>query len=337
VGQQPIANMLTNAIASGRIAHAYLFTGTRGVGKTTMARIFAKALNCLSADAPTPHPCNKCDACIAIGRGDDIDVVEIDGASNRGIDEVRELRASAILHPARSRYKIYYIDEVHMLTTPAFNALLKTLEEPPPHVKFLFSTTDPQKLPATILSRCQRYDFRSIPTMLIAEHLSKLCKQEKVDFNPEAIGRIARAGAGSMRDSMSLLDQILAGSQSVSEKDVVSLLGLPSDQRMGALADHIAQGQAAAALGELDEILAGGVNLLSAVAALGETFRCMMISSVCGPDSDLIDLPAEARRAIAELSGKFSLPSLVQMIAVVQNLGAGQGDGRSRADPPCPG
>ena len=205
VGQDPIARTLTNAITSGRIAHAYLFAGTRGVGKTTMARILAKALNCLDADAPTPTPCNQCDACRSIARGDDMDVIEIDGASNRGIDEIRELRANAIFRPTRCRFKIYYIDEVHMLTREAFNALLKTLEEPPGHVKFIFATTEAEKMPATILSRCQRFDFRNISTRRIAEHLEAICKAEKVPADSDGLFRIARAGAGSMRDALSLL------------------------------------------------------------------------------------------------------------------------------------
>jgi len=229
VGQEAICQTLVNAIKTGRVAHAYLFTGTRGVGKTTMARILAKALNCLSAEGPTPDPCNECDACAAISRGDDVDVVEIDGASNRGIDEIRELRANAIFHPARARYKVYYIDEVHMLTKEAFNALLKTLEEPPGHVKFIFATTQAEKVPATILSRCQRFDFRNIPTRLIAEHLNRICRAENVEADDDAMFRIARAGAGSIRDALSLLDQLLAaGGGRISGQEVIRGIGTTS-------------------------------------------------------------------------------------------------------------
>ena len=225
VGQEHIARTLINAIDSGRVAHAYLMTGTRGVGKTTMARILAKALNCLSVDEPTPTPCNKCDACGAIARGEDIDVIEIDGASNRGIEEIRQLRANAIFSPARCRYKVYYIDEVHMLTKEAFNALLKTLEEPPGHVKFIFATTEIEKVPATIVSRCQRFDFRNIPTRLIAEHLAKICKAEGVEAEADALFRMAKAAAGSMRDGLSLLDQLIAaaGGSQVRDADVVEV------------------------------------------------------------------------------------------------------------------
>jgi len=300
VGQEHVATTLVNAIKTGRVAHAFLFTGTRGVGKTTMARILAKALNCLKADAPTPEPCNTCDACLAIARGDDIDVVEIDGASNRGIDEIRELRSNAIYRPARCRFKIYYIDEVHMLTKEAFNALLKTLEEPPAHVKFIFSTTEVHRVPATILSRCQRFDFRNIPTRLIAEHLARICQAEKVEASGEALFRIARAAAGSMRDGLSLLDQLLAaGGGAVTEADVIRVLGTPSEEATAEVVSAIAAGDPAAALEGLDELLSAGVTLDSALTAIGEMFRHMMLIQACGPDSDLVELPDSQRQRAA--------------------------------------
>ena len=320
VGQDAIARTLVNAIDSGRVAHAYLFTGTRGVGKTTMARILAKALNCLSVDAPTTTPCDECDACLAIARGDDLDVVEIDGASNRGIDEIRELRSNAIYRPARCRYKIYYIDEVHMLTTPAFNALLKTLEEPPEHVKFIFSTTETEKVPATILSRCQRYDFRNIPTRLIAEHLKGICKAELAEADEEALFRVARAAAGSMRDGLSLLDQLLASGGKVTDEAVIHLLGTPPDERMVAIAQAVASGGAAAALNELNAVLDSGVPLGGALEALGELFRHMMLAATCGADSDLIELPDTQRQAVGELAARFSLPSLVHAVGILQTV-----------------
>jgi len=318
VGQDHVAATLVNAIKSERIAHAFLFTGTRGVGKTTMARILAKALNCLSADAPTPKPCNQCDACEAISRGDDMDVVEIDGASNRGIDEIRELRSNAIFRPARCRYKIYYIDEVHMLTKEAFNALLKTLEEPPSHVKFIFATTEPQRVPATIVSRCQRFDFRNIPTSLIAEHLKSVSKAEKVKADKAALFRIARAAAGSMRDGLSLLDQLLAGDGTVGEDDVVRILGTPDEERTAELAAAIADGDPAGALEALEALLQSGTTLASAMAAIGEIFRHMMLAATCGADSQLIELPDSQRQAVAELAGKFTVPALVQAVGVCQ-------------------
>ncbi len=320
VGQEPIAQTLVNAISSGRIAHAYLFTGTRGVGKTTMARILSKALNCLASDAPTTTPCSKCDACIAISRGDDVDVIEIDGASNRGIDEIRELRANAIFRPARCRYKIYYIDEVHQITRDAFNALLKTLEEPPAHVKFIFSTTEPEKIPPTILSRCQRFDFRNIPTRLIAEHLVQICKAEKVKAEGDALFRIARAGAGSMRDGLSLLDQLLSAGVKITDAEVVRLLGTPPDERTVAIVRAIADGESAVALGELAKVLEGGVSLQSIILAVGEAFRNMMISATCGADSELIELGESHKQTIAELSEKFSTPALVHAVAICQSI-----------------
>jgi len=320
VGQEPIARTLKSAIQSDRLAHAYLFTGTRGVGKTTMARILAKAVNCLSVDEPTPTPCNTCDACVSIARGDDVDVVEIDGASNRGIDEIRQLRANAILRPARSRCKIYYIDEVHMLTKEAFNALLKTLEEPPEHVKFIFSTTEVEKVPPTIVSRCQRFDFRDIPTRLIAEHLARICQAEKVEADEDALFRIARAATGSMRDGLSLLDQLLAGgSKKIVEEDVVAVLGRPSDERTIAIAQAIADGDAATALAELAAVLASGVTLPTAAGALGDAFRNAMIAATCGSDSELIELPEAQRKAVGELGGRFDVPALVGAVAMLQS------------------
>ena len=319
VGQEHIAATLKNAIAIGRVAHAFLFAGTRGVGKTTMARILAKALNCLSSDGPTATPCNTCDACRAIARGDDVDVVEIDGASNRGIDDIRELRSNAIYRPARCRYKIYYIDEVHQVTKDAFNALLKTLEEPPPHVKFIFATTEADRLPATILSRCQRFDFRNIPTARIAEHLEAICGTEKVKADKAAIFRIARAAAGSMRDGLSLLDQLLsAGEGTVSEADVVRVLGTPSDERTAEIVGAIAKGHPAGALETLDGLLEAGVTLESAIAAVGEMFRHMMLIAACGPDSKLVELPDSQRKDVAGLAKSFSLPTLVQAVSICQ-------------------
>ncbi len=320
VGQEAICRTLVNAIKTGRVHHAYLFTGTRGVGKTTTARILAKALNCLAFDGPTAEPCGKCDACVSIARGDDMDVLEIDGASNRGIDEIRELRANAIFRPARSRYKIYYIDEVHMLTKEAFNALLKTLEEPPDHVKFIFATTEVEKVPATIVSRCQRFDFRNIPTREIAGHLKALCQAEKVQADEAALFRISRAAAGSMRDGLSLLDQLLAAGPSVTDADVVRVLGTPPDERMLAMATAVADGSPAAALGEMNAVLESGVSLSTAAAALGDVFRNLMIASVCGSDSDLIEMPEQQRKVVGELSSRFSTPSLVQAVGICQSV-----------------
>ena len=323
VGQEPISTTLTNAIKTGRVAHAFLFTGTRGVGKTSMARILAKALNCLSFDSATATPCNTCEACIAISRGDDIDVIEIDGASNRGIEEIRDLRRNASLHPARCRYKIYYIDEVHMLTKEAFNALLKTLEEPPAHVKFIFATTEAEKVPATIISRCQRFDFRNISTVEIAGHLANICKAEKIPISEGAVFRVAKAAAGSMRDGISLLDQLIssvAGGQ-LEEHDVLRVLGTPPDERIGELMKSMSEGQTGAALGQLDDVLAAGYPLEGVVESLADQFRNVMLALTCGSDSKLIELPETQRLAMAELSKKYTVPAAVHAVGVCEQLG----------------
>ena len=319
VGQEPIAETLINAININRIHHAYLFTGTRGVGKTTMARILAKALNCMEYDAPTATPCGKCPACVSIARGDDVDVVEIDGASNRGIDEMRELRANAVFRPARCRFKVYYIDEVHQVTKDAFNSLLKTLEEPPAHVKFIFATTEVEKIPATILSRCQRFDFRNIPTARIADHLGNICQSENVPADQDALFRVARAAAGSMRDSLSLLDQILAGSSHVTDAEVIRILGTPPDERTLKIFSAIASSDSATALCELSGIIQTGVTLETIVRSLGEMARNMMLSLTCGPTSDLIELPETQKNEVAQLAQQFSIPAVVQAVGILNN------------------
>src|SRR5678809_1257357 len=228
IGQEHIAQTLKKAIQSGRIAHAYLFCGTRGTGKTSTARILAKCLNCQSSDGPTPEPCGKCSSCEGIARGD-----EIDAASNTGVDNVRDIISNAQYRPARSRFKVYIIDEVHMLSKAAFNALLKTMEEPPEHVKFILATTEPEKVLPTILSRCQRYDFRNIPTREIADHLKEICKNEKIKADDDALLLVAKAGAGSMRDALSLLDRLLsAGEKTLTAELIEHLLGLPKSQQL---------------------------------------------------------------------------------------------------------
>ncbi len=227
VFQDHISKTIRNSIKMDRISHAYLFSGPRGVGKTTMARVLAKALNCLSGDKPTENPCGACENCVEIKDGYSFDVIEIDGASNRGIDNIRELRENVNLAPVKARYKVYIIDEVHMLTKEAFNALLKTLEEPPKHVVFIFATTEIHRIPETILSRCQKYLFRKIPVEAIADHLKKIVREEGFKIDKGALYPIARAAEGSMRDSQSLLDQVISFSDgNISEEDALSILGI---------------------------------------------------------------------------------------------------------------
>ena len=260
VGQNQVSKALSNAITTNRVGHAYLFTGARGVGKTSTARILAKCLDCV--EGPTPNPCGKCDNCVSIATGDDVDVLEIDGASNRGIDEIRQLRSNVNVRPSRSRFKIYIIDEVHMLTIPAFNALLKTLEEPPAHVKFIFCTTDPEKIPITVLSRCQRFDFPPVATDSIIERLEMIVQAEGVQADEAAIRLLARRAAGSMRDSQSLLEQLLSFCGSaITEDDVHAMLGTASGGRILQLAQHLIARDTADALRELDEAVREGVDV----------------------------------------------------------------------------
>ena len=301
VGQEHVARGLSGAIESGRIGHAYLFTGARGVGKTSAARIFAKALEC--ATGPAAEPCNQCDTCAAIAAGQDVDVVEIDAASNRGIDEIRSLRQNVAVRPARGRFKIYIIDEVHMLTREAFNALLKTLEEPPGHVKFVLCTTEPEKLPITILSRCQRFDFVTVDAPAIARRLGQIVTAEGATVTDDALALIARRAAGSMRDSQSLLEQLLGSSAgAIGVDDVHAVIGTGREERIGALIGAIANRDPAAALAALDESLAGGADPGGVLEQLLAALRDCLVASVgCGPalllqgDGLGIDLAAVGR------------------------------------------
>jgi DNA polymerase-3 subunit gamma/tau len=321
IGQDHVAQTLKKAIASGRIAHAYLFCGTRGVGKTSMARILAKALNCRAFDEPTTEPCGKCDSCVAISRGDDIDVLEIDAASNTGVDNVREVIENSQYRPARSRFKIYIIDEAHMLSKAAFNALLKTLEEPPSHVKFILATTEAEKLLPTILSRCQRYDFRNIPTREIAEHLADLCKREKVKADEDALLLVAKAGAGSMRDSLSLLDRLLSiGEKHLTADMIEQMLGLPKSQLLFDLAGAIAGGDVKSVLGQANAIVQAGLSADSLIVALVDHLRNLLILRSCGPDSTLVEVPGLAMKDLVAQAERFDAGVLAQDIAVLEEL-----------------
>jgi len=315
VGQSTIADTLQRAVDQDRIAHAYLFCGTRGVGKTTMARIFARAINV------TDELEDAAAIADAIMRGDDLDVIEIDGASNRGVQEARDLIAGAGLSPARCRCRIYIIDEVHMLTTESFNTLLKTMEEPPEHVKFILCTTEPHKVLPTIQSRCQRFDFKPIPRRLIAAHLADVVKQEGVEVDEGALSRVAELGAGSMRDALSVMDRLLAGGDtSITLADVESMLGLPETALVDAIIDGVAAGSPADVLQAGDELLQSGASIEQALAALTEAFRRMMIVKSCGPDTGVLDLPEEQVEALQQRSSNFDLPSLVHAIAICESI-----------------
>ncbi len=286
VGQEHVTRVLEGAIKSERVAHAYLFCGPRGVGKTSTARILARALNCASGPKPTPTPCNSCHICEEITAGRNLDTIEIDGASTRGIDNVRELRESARYSPAGGRYKVYVIDEVHMLTSEAFNALLKTLEEPPRHVVFIFATTEPQKVPATILSRCQRFDFRLLKVQEIADQLEAIVKVEKYKIDRAALMVIARRGQGSMRDAESLLDQVLVAVErrkKVTREMVEQLLGLTSTVTFLTISDCLRRQDAAGALTVLCQSLAAGNHLEELIGGLIDHLRNLLLLAV-SPD-----------------------------------------------------
>jgi DNA polymerase-3 subunit gamma/tau len=310
VGQEPIARTLKAAIEADRVAHAYLFCGTRGVGKTSMARIFAKALA-----GGTPE------ADAAIMRGEDTDVIEIDAASNNKVEEARELIANAAYRPMRGRDKVYIIDEVHMLSNASFNALLKTMEEPPKHVKFILCTTEAHKIPATIQSRCQRFDFKNIPTAAIAGHLGEVIKQEKLKADPELVHAVALHGNGSMRDALSLLDRLMAsGEKKLTVALLEELLGLPDRELVGRLIDTLAAGDPAEALRATGALLAKGISGEQLLQSMLLRLRDLMVLSACGPDTDLVDLSDAARATEAERARAFDPSGLTHMIAVCESV-----------------
>jgi DNA polymerase-3 subunit gamma/tau len=291
IEQVHITRTLTNAISSGRVAHAILFSGPRGTGKTTVARILAKAMNC--KQGPTPEPCNICRSCNEITAGHAADVFEIDGASNNSVDQIRELRENIKYMPAHSPSKIYIIDEVHMLSTAAFNALLKTLEEPPSHVMFMFATTEPQKIPITILSRCQRYDFRRIGLDSISSHMASLCHQEGFEIAEESLGLIAREAGGSMRDALSLLDQLMTCAQGlVTHEQVLDILGVIDRKIIFDLASSILNADIHVVLDLLDDVYDRGHDMKKLYADLLEHFRNLLVVAMGNRVEKLVDLPS---------------------------------------------
>ncbi len=309
IGQNHIVTTLKNAIDKNRVAHAYIFSGPRGVGKTSTARILAKALNC--KEGPTLNPCGKCPVCVDVSLGRSFDVIEIDGASNRGIDEIRVLRENVKFPPVNGKFKIYIIDEVHMLTPEAFNALLKTLEEPPEFVKFIFATTQPQKVLPTILSRCQRLDFRRIPLMEITAQMEKIVAEEKIEIDKEVLFAIARASDGSLRDAESLLDQLSSFSKDrISLKDIVSVLGVVEQDALFEIADRIIQKDARGALSLLNSLIDEGKDAHLFLTNLIEHFRNLMIAKITNADAKLIDLPQEFCEKLLKQSHHFTLEEI---------------------------
>ena len=311
IGQDPISRTLQNAIATNRTAHAYLFCGTRGVGKTSMARIFARALN-------RDEALTEGDAIgDAILRGEDLDVIEIDGASNRGIDDARDLIAGAGLAPTRGKFRIYIIDEVHMLTTPAFNALLKTMEEPPSHVKFILCTTEPHKVPQTIQSRCQRFDFRNIPTKQIALHLGAVAKGEGIVVTEEVLLAVGRLANGSMRDGLSLLDRLLAATTGTIDSEVLEqVFGLPDDEILLSIVEACVCERPADALLSGSRLLERGSGVEQALELLAERFRWILVASAAGIDSELLEVAASMRERVARIASQSDTAFCAHAIAL---------------------
>ncbi len=312
VGQEHVTRTLKNAVEQNRLAHAYLFVGPRGIGKTSTARILAKALNCIHG--PTVTPCGVCDTCKEITGGNSLDVLEIDGASNNGVEQVRELRDNVRYAPVKGKFKIYIIDEVHMLTSQAFNALLKTLEEPPEHVKFIFATTEPQKVLPTILSRCQRFDLHRIPANLIAQHLQYIAGEEKVTLEPAAAHAIARGADGGLRDAESMLDQLVAFcGETIAESDVLNIFGFTSEQTVAGFTEKILRGETAAALGLLDEQTAAGKEMMKLMSDLIAHLRDLLVYKV-KPDSLAEEAAPDIQSSLGEEAALIETDRLLELI-----------------------
>src|SRR3989475_1910093 len=316
VGQEHVTQTLAHAIEQKRIAHAYLFCGPRGTSKTTIARIFAKCLN--STAGPKVDFDEKDPKCQEIAEGRSLDVLEIDGASNNGVEQVRELRETCKYAPASSRFKIYIIDEVHMLSTAAFNALLKTLEEPPEHVKFMFATTDPEKVLPTILSRCQRFDLRRIPAALISQHLAQIAGKEKVEIDPAALYAIARGAEGAMRDAQSALDQLISfcGDQ-IEEADVLSMFGLAAQRQILDLSRAVLAGEIETALRELNGLARHGKDLGRLLSDLLSHFRNLLIYLVSKGDMSLLEVSEAEAASLVEQAKGASSEALTRIMEVL--------------------
>jgi DNA polymerase III subunit gamma/tau len=313
VGQEHVTLTLRNALREGRLSHAYLFAGPRGTGKTSTARVLAKAINCL-AEEEAARPCNHCRICTAIMEGRQLDLIEIDAASNRGIDEIRDLREKINFRPNEARYKVYIIDEVHMLTKEAFNALLKTLEEPPPHAVFVLATTEPDRVPETVRSRCQRFDFRRIPTQEIVDHLAAILQQENAKASPEALVAVARRATGSMRDAISLLDQLLSYGDEVLElARVESVLGLVDAHTIADLVDFMATGDAPAGLALINTLVAEGVELGELVDEIVSYLRGVLFVAVTRAPASL-DVPQDIAEVMSRQARILTVASILNAL-----------------------
>ncbi len=317
VAQDHVTQTLKNSISGNRIANAYLFAGPRGIGKTTTARIFSKALNC--KNGPTPEPCDQCTNCKEITAGRSLDVLEIDGASNRGIDEIRNLRENVRYAPSSSKFKIYIVDEVHMLTTEAFNALLKTLEEPPGHVRFIFATTEPHKLPATILSRCQRFDFKRIPLEQLIEQLRMICRHEKIQIDDDSLFLIAKKADGSMRDGESLLDQMISycGNE-IKIEEVLDALSVVSQDLLFEITDIIERSDIQAGLEFVDRLIDSGYDVTEFLQSLVEHLRNLLFANTV-EDGRLLETSENYKQRFFEVGKKFTHEDLLRMIQIVSD------------------
>ncbi len=314
IGQGHITKTLQNAIISNRIHHAFLFSGVRGVGKTTMARILAKALNC--TEGPTPVPCNRCDSCNEISAGTSLDTIEIDGASNTSVDDIRELREKVKYTPLKGRYKVYIIDEVHMLSTSAFNALLKTLEEPPPHVVFIFATTEFHKIPATIVSRCQHFNFKRIPHQEIVKRLRKIANVEGIEVSDGGLALIARASEGSVRDALSILDQVVSfGGNKISDNDIMTILSAVKQELLLSFSKIILEGETERALMLIKDFVDNGFEIRQFCGAFIQHLRDLLISKVSTAPEELIDLPQKDVQDIKGMAEAFTVEDLQRLYA----------------------
>lgn len=325
VFQDHVSKTIQNSITQGRITHAYLFSGPRGVGKTTMARILAKALNCV--EGPTPAPCGVCENCLEIKQGNSFDVIEIDGASNNGVDNIRELRENVNFAPAKSKYKIYIIDEVHMVTTQAFNALLKTLEEPPPHIIFIFATTEMHKIPETILSRCQKYFFKKIPVDRVVEHLRSIVNKEGYKISENALFPVARIADGSMRDAQSLLEQVISFSgvatgadTEISEEDALSIMGVVPTESYIRLMNLIADTDGKGLMSEVDKIVSMGIDISRYSSGLIEVIRSLRLINSGVDIQAILGLSAEEMKSLRNAAIKFTDEELSRFFVVGADL-----------------
>ncbi len=318
IGQEHVTRTLKNAIAQGRIAHGYIFSGHRGIGKTTIARILAMALNCRSQDHPVPEPCGACDSCVEIRAGNSVDVIEIDAATNRGIDEIRELREAARYRPARDRFKIYILDEAHQITDAAFNALLKTLEEPPSHIIFMMATTQPEDIPQTIRSRCQHFSFHAVRFDDIVQQLRDIAKQEGIAYDDNALAMLAEVGDGSMRDALSIMDQAIACCGTTLSGDVVrGLVGAVSSDVLEDVMDAVARNSSADVLRAIDRLLVEGQSAQHFARQMLRFLRNIMVAKVAGSDSPVLQISSDERARVARVAERFSEEDLARFMQIM--------------------